>query len=77
MTQPFAGRGGRVLGAGQGTDQGVHWRDAPARATIVRQYQLSGWRGDGSLAWNVGPDRPVRPSFANQSRVVETYVRRN
>jgi hypothetical protein len=52
---------------GQGTDQGVHWRDAPAQATIVRQYQLSGWRGNGSLAWNV----------ANQSRVMETYVRRN
>jgi RND superfamily putative drug exporter len=32
----------------QSADQGGHWRETPARATMVRKYQLSGWRGDSS-----------------------------
>ena len=34
------------------------------RSAIMRQYQLTRWRGDGSPAWNAGPDPAGRPSAA-------------
>ena len=64
-------------GASPGTDQGCHGRGVSTRSAIMRQYQLIRWRGDGSLAWNAGPDlrsgRPPSSTFLE----VETYVQRN
>jgi hypothetical protein len=58
-------------GPGMSRARGVH------RYAIMRQCQLIRWRGDGSLAWNAGPDprsgRPPSPAIQE----VETHVRRN
>src|SRR5207342_473157 len=48
----------------RGADQGVHWRDVPARGAIVRQYRLSRWHSRNAVARNVGRSRPVRSSVA-------------